>query len=270
MFLKLLKNDLKSIFKYWWIGAVVSLFLSVIGGFILEFLSKYDGRNDTLEIFSVLGFMLVVGGISAFALLSEILIFARYYNNCFTDEGYLTFTLPVKRSQLLNSKFIASLIVNAATGLCLYTNVINIFVIAFRDDKDFWNSFVYMFEEIPDFASEWLYVAEALVLFVGLVVLSTLLMFVCITFASVVAKKGKVFAAIGIYYGVTMVISFFLQIVYTIGGVWLFEWIATLSEAFIKSFVALFLFVIILFVVTMCVVLYTLTLWMIDKKLNLS
>ena len=39
-----------------------------------------------------------------------IFVFIRYYKNFFTDEGYLTFTLPVKRSTLLNAKTVNAMI----------------------------------------------------------------------------------------------------------------------------------------------------------------
>ena len=44
-----------------------------------------------------------VMAIIASAVVTELLVFVRFYKNFFTDEGYLTFTLPVSRKDLLLS-----------------------------------------------------------------------------------------------------------------------------------------------------------------------
>ena len=117
MLLKLLKNDLKSVFKYWWIGAVISFCLSFAGGFLLNILNNNAYYSDLLTALCTIAFVFVICGISAFSFLYLILVVIRYYRNFFTDEGYLTFTLPVKRNQLLLSKFITSIIASATTGM---------------------------------------------------------------------------------------------------------------------------------------------------------
>ena len=106
MLKKLLKYDLKSVFKYWWIAAIASLGLSAAGGFCISVMMAEKDVPALIAVLIVLTLLFSIIGIVAFSILSYILLYVRFYKNFFTDEGYLTFTLPVKRSQLLNSKLI--------------------------------------------------------------------------------------------------------------------------------------------------------------------
>ncbi len=268
MFLKLLKNDLKAVFKYWWIGAVASLGISFLGGFCINLIS------DNIESFraalaGALGIMAAVAVFVAFVILTVVLVFIRYYKNFFSDEGYLTFTLPVKRKQLLDSKILAAAIAAAATFACLFASIFNMALIGFMDDSEFWE-----FEYIEEVATvniyDFIYLVESFLLICAIVLFVILLMFVCITFASVIARKARVIASIGIFYGATSIISFFYQVVYYFGLYWIYELFDALPEGQADMFIALSLFVIILFIAALCVALYTLALWMIDRKLNLS
>ena len=102
MLKKLLKYDLKAVFKYWWIAAISTLGLSVLGGFAVTVLRDTVSTEPEkkvpiiLEILSSIALPLVYLGFIALGILTVIMIFARYYKNFFSDEGYLTFTLPVK------------------------------------------------------------------------------------------------------------------------------------------------------------------------------
>ena len=104
MLRKLLKYDLKAIFKFWWI---------VFGGFCDNILNTYEG--DAWSVY----LMMSMGSLSgtflnlALPVVTFVLIFIRFYKNFFTDEGYLTFTLPVSRRKLMLSK-----IISGTTALC--------------------------------------------------------------------------------------------------------------------------------------------------------
>ena len=98
MFAKLLKYDLCSVGRIWWILAATLLGLSVGTGFCLrDFIIKssdvHATTGDTLTAsLEFIALMLFYVAIIAFAIVTAILLFIRYYKNFFTDEGYLTFT----------------------------------------------------------------------------------------------------------------------------------------------------------------------------------
>ena len=134
MLKKVIRYDFKAILKYWWIAALSSFVLACVGGGCTEILNSEKELTEAVYVLSMLGIVLVIISFVAFFILSEILVFLRFYKNFFTDEGYLTFTLPVKRSQLLSSKLITSCIVLIATGIILMIDIGIIAVIDLRKD----------------------------------------------------------------------------------------------------------------------------------------
>lgn len=275
MLKKLLKYDFKAIFKYWWIAALTTLLLSVLGGACFGLLNhdrQFSGIVYTTIVFVLL---FVLFSYAAFSLLSSILVFIRYYKNFFTDEGYLTFTLPVRRSQLLNSKLISSTTALFVTTVQCIINIGVVLLIAFAKEifrQDFWEDFSYFCMEIVNNLGIylWIYILEALLFTVLSIVMSTLFLFCCITVASIITKKARLITSIGIYYAASSVVSFVGQILYTFGIPSLSHWLSKLPASYENPMVALIFFGVILFLAIFCMLLYTLQYWMLDRKLNLN
>lgn len=274
MLKKLLRYDFKAVLKYWWIAALSSVVLSFGGGWCISVFSNEKALPEALYVVAGLLMVIVVLGFAAFSILSTILTFSRFYKNFFTDEGYLTFTLPVKRSQLLNSKLIVSTTTTLLTTLVIIIDVLIMVCVGFYKDI-FTGDFR---TEIPAdsiinveyIGYYFLYFIEALALVVLLVVFSTLFMFSCITVASIIAKKAKVITAIGIYYVANSAFSFIVQMFWVFGMVSIDSWLSRLTTDNSAGMIALILFGLILFMSIFCGVLYSLQYWMLDRKLNLS
>ena len=223
------------------------------------------------------GLMLFISFFSlfAFAILSEFIILVRFYKNFFTDEGYLTFTLPVKTGSLINSKLIMSVAVTFATLIVLAVNVCVILGIGFFDvivDKEL---FKYIAEVIDEVVAEFgaylfVYILEAIILFVLGVVFSLLLMFCCITLASIITKKGRVATGIAIYYGVNCVLSFVMEMIMIFGMRGIGVRLETLSAEMAYPVGTVILLAAILLLGLVSVMLYTLQYLMVDRKLNLN
>lgn len=277
MLKKLLRYDFKAVLKYWWIAALSSVVLSLGGGWCISVFANEKALPEALYVVAGLLMVIVVLGLVAFAILSTILVFSRFYKNFFTDEGYLTFTLPVKRSQLLNSKLIVSTTTTILTSLVIIIDVIVMFCIGFYKDifskaslNSFENDFLKEFFRDEFLGYYFLYFIEALVLVVLLVIFSTLFMFSCITVASIIAKKAKVITAIGIYYAANSVFSFVVQMFWLFGIASLESWLWGIPKGTEYPVYALLLFGLILFMSIFCGILYSLQYWMLDRKLNLS
>ena len=276
MLKKLLKYDIRAIFKYWWILAVSSVGLSLVGGMCLYALMNFEDNdpNAIMILVAVLGIVATVIGLSAFLIVTEILIYVRFYKNFFTDEGYLTFTLPVKRSQLLNSKLIVTVGASLATILVLIVDVIMVFAIGAPDsfNSEFWKSLGWIFGEVTKSLGIYaiIYALEILLIGVLLGLSSILLLYICITLASIIVKKAKVIAAIGIYYGAYSAVTFAAQLIYVFGLMFIGGTFSNLPEAAMTGTVALILLVLLAFVAALCVALYLLEYYLLDKKLNLA
>lgn len=114
---------LGKLFKHEWIA--ISKLLVVIHGFILIFaiLSRIffevsggvdmaiSGEvNDIVEIIAALIIFAIVLFICCAAMFTSVYIAYRFYKNVFTDQGYLTNTLPVTPTQIIVSKGLTALL----------------------------------------------------------------------------------------------------------------------------------------------------------------
>lgn len=276
MLKKLMRYDFKSVFKLWWIGAVSTLALSVIGGFIAEIFTTERDIPEPIYVLAIFGAVLVYIGFIAFAIFSEILVYLRFYKNLYTDEGYLTFTLPAKRQSILNSKVFLGAVTSILTGIVLSIDSLIVTVISYRKEiftpqfiKDIEEALEYFFED-QYYYYFFIYIVQALIIFALLSLATILFAYGCITIASVIAKKAKILVAIGIYYGATSVLGFLLTIFFMFGATSFFDLIFELSEIDGLNSVLLILFMIIFLLCAVCCVLYYITHWCIDKKLNLA
>lgn len=275
MLKKLLKYDLKSVFKYWWIAAVSSLALAFAGGWCITVFETERELPAVITILASIMIFLVIMGFSALGIIATILIFVRFYKSFFSDEGYLTFTLPVKRSQLLNSKLLMSGITWIATGAVMVLDIIVMLVVGFNDEiftLKFWNGFVEIIGKVFNSLDYYsiIYIFEAIAFIMLSILFSDLFLYCCITFASIITKKAKVITAIGIYYVASGVISTVVMLFFMFGFGSIVRHFDALPEASIKPVLALVLLGIIFLIAVVCAIGYTLQYWMIDRKLNLS
>lgn len=105
MLTKLMKYDFKALNRYLiLIHAFLLAAAAAVRIFLTEPLRPGDSQSIIVSTFGMILFVLIAVGISfATGLLTAI----RFYKNLFSDEGYLTHTLPVTRGQHLLSKTIA-------------------------------------------------------------------------------------------------------------------------------------------------------------------
>lgn len=275
MLKKLLRYDFKSILRFWWIAAVSTVGLALIGGWGWSVYENDKVLPEMLYIVATLAAIIAILGGVAFAIMTVIILFSRFYKNFFTDEGYLTFTLPVKRSSLLNSKLITSVATVLMTGFVIIVDLVIAFFIAFHEDvfaKEFWEDII---KAIKDYFETYggyaVYsIIQTIVSAILNVVISVLFAFCCITIASIIAKKAKVITAIVIYYLANSTVVFGLVMYNLFAMDTLIDWISSVPiylenpTAVLMSLCRLF------FSGIFCAVLYSFQYWMLDKKLNLS
>ena len=289
MFKKLLKYDIKAIARHWWIGAVISVVAAIVSaGLIRLFMLALENKtqNTFVALISIFGlivaFFCIIAIVLAFVF-TIILVFVRFYKHFFTDEGYLTFTLPVKRSTLLLSKT-----VNAVIWLCAHFAVIVISLLLFTlllppfEESGFWINFT-VFQTIGEWlVSAWssvgawliVYILEALLIaFAYLLFLISLVHF-CITVGSVLVKKAKLILSIGIYYAFSWCLSAIAQFGILLFGALLSAGMSILMENATKNqsyaIYACLVLSIAAALAAIAAVLYSATQHMLDRKLNLA
>lgn len=127
---------LGKLLKYEWKGlcSPFLILLIVLGGttaltcgVILTIDPRYD---ETIAWYSMMALILSIFlyyfGLIGCTLGTMLIIAVRFYKTCYTDQGYLTHTLPVSARQILNAKIIASVLIYL---LMLVAIVVTIFII---------------------------------------------------------------------------------------------------------------------------------------------
>ena len=132
MFKKLLKHDFQSL-KRIGIPLLILVLIStvVISVFVATVIPNDYGEN--VEVFEIVFTVFVafsVLAILATPLILQIMVYENFYRTLTTDEGYLTFTLPVKAKEIIFSKLTNGVIWTLISGAAVFVSVIIIAVVA--------------------------------------------------------------------------------------------------------------------------------------------
>lgn len=293
MLKKCLKYDVQSVIRIWWILAATMLGAALIAGLAFRGFTEALSHSDTdsviqiIAIFGVLGAGLCLLAMVAALVVSVIIVYWRTYTHFFTDEGYLTFTLPVKRSTLYLSKVLTATLVEVVTVVIFILGICLILLIAPPSTYDgqiinfaafsgvgelFGSLFKGIFGlEGGGWVIVWLIAAIPFLLMSQLY--NSGLIFLCMTIGSVIAKKHKLLASIGIYYGFTAVLSFVSQFasLFLSSGIVSVIFVAasggTTSAGLTVTAVIL---VADLIMACLAVLLHFITVHLLEKKLNLA
>lgn len=270
MLKKLLKYDFKALFRIWWFAAAASVLISIAGGFGSRLFFSERDLPVAVQMVSLIIFMVGIFASCVLALMTFVLVFSRFYRNFFSDEGYLTFTLPVSRMTLLNSKVICGTGAMLAAIVVCCINVLIMLTVG--NAKDFFEGFRELWYSLVEGCGYYLigHIILSLLLVVLVTVCSVLFLYACVTFAAMVVRKAKLFAAIGIYYAANSVISFGVQMFYLFGSSALGYWLSKLSTQDQNLVILLMLLAACLTTAIVSAVLYISQLAMLEKKLNLN
>lgn len=103
---KLIKHEFRALSRFLLPLHILLLIVCVCGRFMFQASTIMELPN-VLVIISLIFFISLLIVVPC---ITSILIVVRYYKNLYTDEGYLTLTLPATRGQLLFSKGFAACI----------------------------------------------------------------------------------------------------------------------------------------------------------------
>jgi hypothetical protein len=230
-------------------------------------------------LFIMLSYVALIGSV----IYTVILVFMRFYKHLYTDEGYLTFTLPVKRGTVLLSKSVNAMIWMTAHGVLLILCVMIIMLIAPAPEKvgALINPIIYqeigqIFADIWQTVGAWLivYILEIIILLIVSAAFSVALLQLCITFAAMIVKKAKLFLGIGVYYAANSIISSIGVIMFYVMFLSAFTGATELLEGMGEVqgciFVALLLLIVSVALALFTSVFYMTTRNCMERKLNLS
>ncbi|MGN1181311.1 MAG: hypothetical protein ACI4SD_08850 [Suilimivivens sp.] len=119
---KLLKHEWKSVWKVPAVLLGVMLVLSALAGTTFM-LPVWDSDINGLELLVILIWMLFYFAIIGVSLGVTLYMAIHFYKSMFTDEGYLTHTLPVTSHELLISKILPIMAWSALTTIGIFASV---------------------------------------------------------------------------------------------------------------------------------------------------
>lgn len=211
MFVKMFKYDFKATWGLLGLLSVIALGVGVLGSGVARMLGHApDGLPMTLLI---LAMMAVVFYLVGYCIASMFLLLGRFYKSRFTDEGYMTFTLPVSTHQVLLSSFL-----NCALGmlLCMIVTAVSFGILVFFGaeslDSHRWEFVKLCFEHLPELWDLLDKVGVGNILMFLLMLLAGFLsqimtIMLAITLGSIIAKKHKILTGVVAYYGINTLIT---------------------------------------------------------------
>ena len=209
MFAKLLKHEMKATAGSIGLLSLAALVMGVLGGFMMRHIVNAAGQQqfDKLSGILILLYVFVFFGLFAYALGSELFLAYQFYKRKFTDEGYLTFTLPAHSWQIFLSSMVNIMVWTLIIGLVTALAIGAILLIGIVGTP-VWQELSGHGLQFPDMADVMAEFHPLVILYsIAQYVSSTVIMMTCITLGSVLAKKHKILASIGVYYGWSLVMG---------------------------------------------------------------
>lgn len=220
MLKKLLKYEFKAVSKSL-VPMLLAIFgLSVLSSFIIVLNNAISRSSAASSVFAAIfqiitSIILVFSVIALFAsiLIVIFLLLQRYYKNFFTDEGYLTFTLPVEVKQLLATKLISGFVWTIVGTIVIFVSIMFFLPFATAEDGhlisfDVLTTFIDVISSFYRYVgtlNSVLFTVEFILLGVIGVISQLLLYYLAITIGSIIAKKHKILASIGMYFAINSV-----------------------------------------------------------------
>jgi len=191
---------------------LAALGVGLIGGVTMRYIFNAGSAQREGSIYALASLLLVFSflGLFVMAMAGGFYLLYQFYRRKFTDEGYLTFTLPASAWEIFLSSLLNVMIWSLATGVALILAFCLIFFIGLAS-SEFLREMRLVFAEMryifgPEFrasmprASLPLMISLYIVQFFGTNIVSL----TCITLGSILARRRKLLGAIGAYWCYSM------------------------------------------------------------------
>jgi len=223
---KLIKHDFKSLSRVLFPTQLAILAATVIAtiGFAIDMRSSLNSaaQSGSLQLVKFL-----IGSLSVIMLIAIIaasfliayIIFQRFYKSFMSDEGYLTFTLPVTTSELLWSKLITAMIWTIISSVVIFV-CMNIFIFFGTASSGLANTEVY--RQITRMIHEAfaalggrlvLPMIEGILFSIVGLAYSIFHIYLALIIGGIVSQKHKILAGIGFYFVISIAVSIVSSIV---------------------------------------------------------
>lgn len=218
MFVKLLKNEFRATRNAMMVLCFTALGAGILGGLAMGWLFWLSTQQVEMNALIVLCTLVMaaslialgVCGVGVFLMLVE-----RFFRSRFTDEAYLTFTLPVNTHQVLLSSLVSSGLNMLITFVTVFLSFGIMMLIGCSFMAGFWDITWEMLPELWNSlcnSMSWEiagYLALVVADMLAGLAYELVIVMLAVTIGALIARKHKILAAIGVYYGINMVLSIF-------------------------------------------------------------
>ncbi len=192
---KLIKHEFASYLKVTLVIDAILLSVALITR-ILQFFESDSNIYNILFGSSVVAFVIAI---IASMILTLILIIARFYKNLFTNEGYLTLTLPVTHSKHILTKLLCAVTYMLMNVVAIIVSIM--VATAGEVCAEIFKAIFYLlkryFEAVGGNAT--LYIIEVVLVVLVSLASNVLLFYACIAIGQM-SKKSRVAKAVLVYY----------------------------------------------------------------------
>ena len=289
---------LGKLFKYEWKGfrfPLLIMLVVLIGttalacGVILSINPRYDEAFRGFTMTSlILSIFIYYFGIIGCSLGIVIVIAVRFYKTCYSDNGYLTHTLPVSTQNILNAKIISSfiavmlvtLVATATMFIILNVGLNQILYIGMAEEgyhdinearREFFEEFSSLFGSFKEFVgiSTGLYTVYVIVYYIIISFSNVVTVLGCVSLGQLYAKH-RVIGAIAAYF----VVQFIMQILMRFSMLPMYGRMIGKADSYenytLFGIMLPTMILLLLLYVVMAVVMYFINLHMMTNKLNLE
>lgn len=272
---KLIKYDWKS---FWKVPATINLSLIIITlvGAVSLVSPLWNTDSELIASLMVASIMFYYLAIFAGSIAVQVYVAVRYYKNVYTDEGYLTHTLPVKPRDIILSKLLIGFIWTLLTGLVILFSIFFLLWAAFSSFSDYnlMEEFLYAFREVGYAFERELGMNLPFLLFSLLIfmlistVFSILMIFSSIALGQLFTKH-KVMGAV-MWYIIEYVILQFGTMLFANVPILLVGTTVSLTPGAVSNFLYTFLYGSITFIAVLSAIMFFISELIMRKNLNLD
>lgn len=205
------------------------LFLPMIIGFVaITILCKFAyessytvflGHNRLVEMVTAIFFVLYVVYVIALFVMTSVFIVIHFYKTMVSDQGYLTNTLPVKTSTLINAKLASAILWQIISGALLMLSffVFSLGHIHISDLQEIMRDFGILFNEFSKYVNMPVLVIESTIIVIVGLISGPLMLYAAIAMGHLF-KKHRIIWAIVSYFVIYIIMQIISSTYFLICG----------------------------------------------------
>ncbi len=281
MFGKCIKHEFRATSRQLVPLLIAMLSVSIFGGIFFGISLRIPTQSTSAilynlsEVLSGIFMFLLIALMIAVSVVAFVMIIRRFYTSFFTDEGYLTFTLPVATDTHIFSKLVVAYVWQVVTTVgslfSLFIMVLFMLLIGGVEESagdatvEIGDMLYFLFGGSFNAINPAVLTISAILAVVWIllsIAASILMLYLAIAFACMLAKKHRVILGIVSYYIISMVFSIGNSIAQVI--------MAFLMNTDVGAGILFYLVISNVLVVIQILICFLGTRWILSKKLNLD